>query len=386
MTVYNVFWKIIKKNAGLILMYIAIFLGITIMIVKTNSNTKAGEYKNENINVAVIDHDNSELSKSLTAVVESKTKPHSIVDTKEGRADALFYRIVEYIVIIPEGYEEDYLGDKKMSLEKMEVTDSYSGVYVDNIINSYLDSIDTLRNNMSDTSFSELIKIADKNASQGVEVSFASKNIKEKNLISSYYNYSCYGIMASVILGVGIVINAFIEKNIKQRNAVSPVSTVKLYRKISLCTVGFVIGIWVICEVAGIVIVGRDALTFKGALMGINMMLMSLVAMSIGFLISILVKSKNARSAAANTISLALSFISGIMVPAQYLGKEIKAVATFTPTYWNVRINDMLGETVEITNAILVNTFKYMGIQILFIMAIMGMALVAAKKAVSSEN
>lgn len=386
MTVYSVTAKILKKNAGLILLYIGIFIGISVMLAQYSDNSEAGVYKNEKISVAVIDYDHSALSEAITNEIDKNADICEIKDSKEGCADALFHRIVEYIVIIPAGYESAFLNGKEITLEKMEVADSYSGIYVDNMINSYLDSVESLIENMPDKSIGEIIDMADKNAENGVNVEFVQENMQQDNFMSRYFNYSCYGIMASVILGVGIVINSFTEKNIRERNAVAPIGTVKLYRQICLCTIGFVVVIWAICEVAGIILIGKDLFTAKGLVMSLNMFVMTLVAMSIGFVVSLVVKNKNARGAATNTISLFLSFISGIMVPMELLGKEVKLVASFTPTFWNVKLNDMMGGTVRVCREELIEAAKYIGIQFLFVFALIGIGMVVAKKSIIAEN
>lgn len=43
----------------------------------------------------------------------------------------------------------------------------------------------------------------------------------------------------------------------------------------------------------------------------------------------------------STVLSLGTSFISGVMVPQQFLGKKVLTIAKFFPTYYFVRINDM---------------------------------------------
>lgn len=268
-----------------------------------------------------------------------------------------------------------------MELEKREVAGSYSGIYVDNLVNNYMNTLKALQKSFPDKEISELTEMTGENLKTGMNVTMADGKEKIKNnKMTTFYNYSCYGLMGSIIMGMGAVINSFLEKNVKQRNAVSPISIYSFYGRIIIATCGLVAAIWAFSEVAGILIVGKDMLSIKGAVMAVNMLIMSLVAMSIGFLTSIFIRNKGGRGAAANVITLGMSFISGIFVPLELLGDEIKMAASFVPTYWNVRVNELVGESVDMSTDILAEAFSYMGIQILFVIAILWVGLVAAKK------
>lgn len=387
MTVYSVFWKIFKKNAAMILMYIGIFVGISAMIVSSMSEQQVGSFESEKVHVAVFDHDKSAVSRALVNFLEKNAKMESVDDAKNAIADALFNRTVEYIAIIPEGFGEAFLQGEEIELEKVEAPGSYSGVYLDNMINSYLDTIKTVHRQMPDMEIGDKIAMADENAEQGVAVSFAQKEKSEgKRRMTSLYNYSCYGIMSSLILGIGILINAFMEYDIRKRCAVSPVKMSAIYKRLSAGTVLLSVFIWAVCEAAAAMLLGKDVLSAQGMLMAANMFVMTLVAMAMGFLMSILIKSPNARSAAMNTVTLVLCFISGIFVPLEYLGKGLRIVAAFTPTYWNIKANEEIGAAVSVTGEIVKHAVQCMGIQLLFVAAFMALGLAVAKKSVLSES
>lgn len=67
-----------------------------------------------------------------------------------------------------------------------------------------------------------------------------------------------------------------------------------------------------------------------GLLLLLNSFIFSFVSLSIGFLISILVKGRNGVSAAANILGLGLSFISGAFVSQALLGESVLFAASLT--------------------------------------------------------
>lgn len=72
-----------------------------------------------------------------------------------------------------------------------------------------------------------------------------------------------------------------------------------------------------------------------------NLVVFSFTILCLTFLINNVVKNKFAISAISTVLSLGTSFISGVMVPQQLLGKNVLTVAKFFPTYYYVKINDM---------------------------------------------
>ena len=58
-------------------------------------------------------------------------------------------------------------------------------------------------------------------------------------------------------------------------------------------------------------------------------------------LINNITRNKFVINGLSTALALGVSFISGVMVPQQFLGDKVLAIAKFFPTYYYVRINDM---------------------------------------------
>lgn len=92
---------------------------------------------------------------------------------------------------------------------------------------------------------------------------------------------------------------------------------------------------------------GERMLSYNGLLWTINLFVFMLAALSLSFLLGSVIKNRNAQNAAANTISLGMSFLSGVFVPQYILSGTVKAIASFTPTYWFVKANNEIGGIVS---------------------------------------
>ena len=98
MQIYKTFLKMLIRNLPSGLLYLGIFVGIA-------------TFTSSKLNVAIIDDDNSELSKSLVDYISSCHNIVSINDNKEKWADDLFYRTVDYILVINKGFEDGMAGN-----------------------------------------------------------------------------------------------------------------------------------------------------------------------------------------------------------------------------------------------------------------------------------
>ena len=65
MTVFKGYLKILKKNLGMLLIYLVIFFAIAIALQASARKEHLGTFEKTRINVAVADRDQSELSRGL---------------------------------------------------------------------------------------------------------------------------------------------------------------------------------------------------------------------------------------------------------------------------------------------------------------------------------
>ena len=65
-----------------------------------------------------------------------------LAQEKEVLLDKLFYRTLDYVLILPEGFEEDlFAGEKKNLYETVQIPGVYSSAFIDEQIDSYLKTL-----------------------------------------------------------------------------------------------------------------------------------------------------------------------------------------------------------------------------------------------------
>ena len=106
MTVFKGYMRIMKKNTGLILLYLCIFFGVTMALQAAAGKETYTSYESEKIKIGVVDKDNGPLAEGLVKWFENTHHVTMLEDNREKLQEELFYRNIEYIVVIPEDFYE----------------------------------------------------------------------------------------------------------------------------------------------------------------------------------------------------------------------------------------------------------------------------------------
>jgi len=368
MQVFKVYFKVIYKNMIQIAIYLMVFLFFLIVLANTYNSPENTNYAEIKVNMAFINYDkDSKIVEGLKDYISSKANIVSIEDDVQKLQDALFFREVEYIVKVPEGFTGSLLNEGSIVLDKTSLPESTSGIYMDSIINKYLNTVKTYASTLSDLSHEELTRSVHNDMDQNAEVvlNSYSKEASESEKCSYYFNYLAYSLLSILILGISAVMIVFNQTDLKKRNLCSPVKLRTMYFQIIMGSLIFTLVIWFILVLASFIMYGSYMFTTKGILFIINSLIFAVVSLSIGYLTGNAIKNKNVMSAVTNVVVLGTSFISGVFVPQALLGDTVKAIASFTPNYWYVKSNNtiagMVNVNMENLSPIFVNMLIMMG-------------------------
>ena len=157
----------------MVFLYIIIFLTISIMTQKMLGPQGGISFERESLDIAVIDRDGGALAKGLTEYLSAYHNIKDMPDDKSILQDRLFYREIYYIVTIPEDFENKVLlGTDTLPVTK--VPGSTSGYYVDQQINTFINSVRV----MTDGGFSltDAIAKVQENSKESPQVTLIDKN------------------------------------------------------------------------------------------------------------------------------------------------------------------------------------------------------------------
>ncbi len=383
MQVYKAFFKVIYKNLPQIMIYIVVFLFFSVFLSSTNDKPQNISFTETKFNIAFINNDkDSKLVEGIKDYLNKNANIINIEDDTQKLQDALFFRQIEYILRVPEGFTEAMLKGDEIQLQKTTVPDSTSSIYIDNIINKYLNTARAYKNNVKNLSEDQLASSVEKDLSQKTQVhvnSLAAHSSKSEKS-NYYFNYLAYSLFAILILGVCSVMLVFNNTDLKKRNLCSPIKLRTMNKEMILGNLSFAVISWFIMIITSFFLYGSYMFTPNALLLLLNSFIFMLAALSISFLISNIIKSKNAMSAAANVVALGSCFISGVFVPQVLLGDTVLTIASFTPTYWYIKNNNDIVNIVNFKLENLIPVFNNMLIVLGFAVAVLAVTLVVIKQ------
>jgi len=379
MPVFNCFFKIVNKNKSAIIIYAGIFIALTFLFTTTATSDYGEDYSTTVLSIAVIDRDDSELSRALTDYLGELHELKELPDDTEALQDALFYREVEYILIIPGGFEESFTSDVgSASLENVKLPGSTTGIYVDNQIDRYLATANTYLG--ADFSLDDALTYTSSDLQLSTTVELYGEQEEGATGSDYYFHYLAYILIALMISVLGPILMVFNKQDIHQRMESSSFTLRQRNSQIALGCAVVSLGIWLLLMLIALLMYGEEMLTAVSGLQVLNSLVFLIVCVGIAFLLGQFLKSSTALSGMTNAIGLGMSFLCGIFVPQWLLGEGVLAFSRFLPAYWYIRSNDMLSGVSTLSSSDLRLYGEGIAIQLGFAIAIFAVAMVVSRQ------
>ena len=372
--------RIIKHNLPALGIYLIIFLGISAIFATNMSKEEDPAFSQSKIPMTIISEEDSPLIQGLKEHLSHVAEFVDIDAETEAIQDALYFREVIYILRIPSGFTQNFMQGNFQTMEKTVIEDATNVYYIDLAIEQYLNTA-RLYVGVEDIDESLLVNKVLEDLSEEIEVKVTTQisNQSTRNFTIQYFNYLAYGLFSILILGVAFTMFILHDTDIKNRNASSPIPIGRIVREHILANIVFAFVVYAFFLLA-LFVLGVREFSVMMLLFMLNAFVFTLCALGISFVIGSLVKSKAAIHAVANVIALGLSFLSGVFVPQFLLSDSLLKVASFSPVFWYVRANETIGQMSNITADQLVIPLQSMGIQLVFAMTFLSIALVIGKR------
>lgn len=340
MPVFKLCMKIIKKNLPSMMIYVVVFLGISIIFATNASKSQATSFSSQKASVAFISEENSTLIDGFKQELSKNAVYVNIPDETEKLQDALYFRNVTCIIRIPKGFTQAFMRGEDVQIQKTVVPNSASNAYIDISINQYLNDARLYVRNIKGITQEELVEHLKTDLTVNTPVDLKNAQVStDTDFTMNYFNYLAYALFSVLILGISAIMLVFNNKDLSRRNFCSPVSAGCMNLQFILANFAFTISCWAIMVGVGTLMGIRNGLSRNFVYFLLNSIVFTLCVSSISFLIGNLMKNRNAISAVCNVVTLGPCFISGVFVPQELLGDNVLKIASFTPTYWYVKAN-----------------------------------------------
>ena len=348
MKVFNLFFKIVRAKAGIIFLYIAIFLAICFPMVR--SNKAKTDFKEASIAVCVIDEDQTEASRSLKSAIAARNKLVEMPHDKQKILDAMYYEMIDYTVVIKQGFEErlkNTADDSAAPLfDAYKLRDSFQSAIMEQYLSNYIRLVKVFK--QDGLSLEEACSSAAEELSREVEVEVVTppdSAVLDPNYTDNFalffrlLPYLLIAIMVNVLSAILVTLN---KKDQKMRIECSSVKMSSYMTQLFLGSGVLTLIIWLLFMVSGMIVYGGVYTGLHCWLAVLNSFIFALIASLMAILISSFNPSGTVVNMIAQILGLGMSFICGAFVSQSYLGEGVLKFARIFPVYWFERANDLL--------------------------------------------
>lgn len=364
-------FKIVYKNKVFILIYLIVFVGISLIF---SQSIQSNNYESQKIKISFIDNDNSVYSNNFKNYLDK----FCIFKEVEDPLDEMIYLHIDLEVVVKNDFLNNIKNGKEAILIKI-TQKNQNSYYLESIINKYNKLIYSYYNLDLGLTDDEINNLIVNNLELESEVNLLSEQKSSLAGITQFHIFLAYVILSILIYIIGNIVVVFNEKNIKKKISISgKVSSekVSLILGLSLFSLVFALVLIILSLIFQAKLLDTNFLRFS-----LNIILLCFVFTPISYFIAILVKSKDSIANISTILSLVISFISGVFVPSMLLGKGVVTVSKLFPVYWYNELN----------NAILNQNFgkDYItGIIVLvaYGLVFLGISIYFSKKLINKEN
>lgn len=353
MTVFKTFLKVLNKCKGTVILYTVILVLFGTLNFSTNDNSI--DFVSSKADIAIINNDiETGVTQSLIKYLSDNSNIKELKDNTEALDDALFYRDVNYIVYIPKNYNSDFLQGKNPEIE-IKSTKDYNASYAEMLLNKYLKTANIYRKN--GYSEEELVNKVEETLNTEINVELTSK-LDSNNLAKAnrYYSFMNYSMLAGCIFVICLILSSFKKDVISKRISISSTNYKYHSRILLLGNTLFALILWLIYVIISFILIGKIMFTGWGLLYILNSFIFTLCSVSLAFLLSNLIKNREAINGIINVIALGSSFLCGAFVPMDMMPKSVLSIAHILPSYYFIKNNYSLTE-IETLNFINLKPF-----------------------------
>lgn len=366
MQVFNLFFKLLKSNKGVIIMYFAIFLTVALVIsdAQSSDGDKEKNMTETELTITIIDEDKETFGEGLTEYFSNGNKIVEMKYDKDAILDKLYWRKLDYALVIPKGFEKSLLNEniEDMELKCMKVPGYFDASFFESELSMYTSKLTSLLQagySLEDAQ-QQLLDLQGEETT--VEVAnFINENQNDRTTM--FLLYVPYLFITLGMNGIGIILLTFNAPLVKAR---MECSSTTLKERLTGLVGGIVLyGVLLMAAVMVVVVILSKGGIFTDVRLPyflLNMFAMLLFSLSLGFFTGTISKNQDVVNGLVNVVSIGLCFLGGVFVPYEFFGDAVLKVAKFVPTYWYAVTNMSIGAMTEMTSEFAQDIFWQIGL------------------------
>ena len=334
--------KVMKKKIFIGFIYVWVLAIIVIAMVLTDSSSAM--FEQTSMKICVFDEDDTPESHALCGFLEKDNELVTLENDRDIILDALYYERANYVLTIKKGYAEKLAaGNTDDLFESMKMHDSYSSVYMGQILNEYAGTVSAYIAGGNDV-MTSVAKAADV-LSQEAEVNIAEFDGPVGTDLSPncafYFRFLPYILLGAVMNSLCPVLLKLGKKDIRYRTNCSGLRPSSYMAQLFAASLIYIAVVWLFFMILGIFING-GMYTGQAWLAVLNSFIFTLFSAAVTVFLASFDPSNLVINIMTQVATLTTSFLCGVFIQLDLLGDGVIAAARFMPTYWYIRVNRML--------------------------------------------
>ena len=226
MQVFKTMFKVMRSRLPSAMIYIIIFLAISAFV--TSQSTKDNKFEMNRLKICVFDEDDTPESRALTEFIGKHNDIVEIDNDRDTITDSLYYKTVNYALIINKGYAERLAAGETAELfGSYHMDESYSVVYMSKMLDEYTGSVKAYL--AMGKSLEEAVSATEAAMSQETEVEMLRVDKGGDSHFSvdfaQYFQFMPYILVSVIISIVSLVLVTMNKKDIRYRTNCSCLKT-----------------------------------------------------------------------------------------------------------------------------------------------------------------
>ena len=377
MQVFKVFFKVLNKKKTALLIYIFTYLALTLLLSSVLTEQEEEAFSNVSLAVAIENRDQGKLGDVLATYLEGRHQRVEMPEGGEALQDAMYYRVLDYVLVIPEDFTERMeAGAGEGLLEGTAMPGSRRAYFMENELEHYLQTVSMYL--AAGYGVEEAGAKASGAMGQKPDVSFLEETDAE-SLPAAYYffQYIPYVFGILMILGVGAVMKTFQDRDLAARNKCSATPFLSQNLQMLLGCMAYILVVYLIFMFFACVLDREYMFGSKGALSAANALIFGLCALSVAWFSVQFVRNVSELNIMSNVFGLGFSFLGGVFVPMELMGETTRTIGKFVPSYWYVSANAAIQKTESLSEAAPV--YQAFGMVLVFTAAFLAAGLLVSR-------
>lgn len=350
----------------------------------------AETYEPARASIAVVDRDDSELSRALRDHLAIQNDVVDVSDESFALQDALATSQANVAVVVPEGFGDALLDAARAGGDLPSIEVAYGGytqaaALAEQQALRWVSLAGAAAALEPDADMGAVVDlVADASGVRAdIQVEAGEVSYGAAYPFQSYLSFTTYTLMCSVIVCVGLVFSKMSAPDLRSRMLGSPARPRRVSMHVFLACLVLTVAVWVVASAVGLLSGGLRIAVVAPAQVALalaSMLVFALVPLSLAFTLAQLGVTEDGLNALGNIGGMVMSFLGGAWVPLSLMGSEVQATARFSPAFWTNEAVSAALTTPVFTADVLARVGCGMGVTALFAAAIASIGLAATRK------